>query len=185
MKIDVDEKYNFILTEVYNSVVFKTKEGQELVVCMRDGGFEINIGETWYSIQNNKWYFWDESDSIEHGPYSCIKTCQDARNKYFKDLYTYKLTLEDKKLIFNNVPRYGDYKINPNYPPPGIKTISIWEPNDEFWKYKIHQYMSMNMHYFSNATQLAENCANDLYHNEWLDKSDHFVWEIALEYIHE
>jgi len=46
MKLDVNEFGNILLEEVYNTVVFKTKEGNELLVCMRDGGFEIAINET-------------------------------------------------------------------------------------------------------------------------------------------
>lgn len=32
-----------------------------------------------------------------------------------------------------------------------------------------------------NATQLAENCAHNFGHDEWLDDSDHIVWDIAMD----
>lgn len=31
--------------------------------------------------------------------------------------------------------------------------------------------------------QAAENCANELGHDEWLDDPDHLVWEIAAQWI--
>lgn len=43
MKIDVIEGMTIRLKEVFNSVLFETEEGEKLVVCMRDGGFEIGI----------------------------------------------------------------------------------------------------------------------------------------------
>jgi len=30
------------------------------------------------------------------------------------------------------------------------------------------------------ATELAENVAHELDHDEWLDEEDHYVWEAAL-----
>lgn len=43
MRVEIDEDYTIRLKEVFNSVVFETAEGNELVVCMRDGGFEIAV----------------------------------------------------------------------------------------------------------------------------------------------
>ncbi len=69
MKIDVTEDMTIRLKEVFNSVLFETKEGEELVVCMRDGGFEIGIKNllakltkekkaekyySWYRIMNGE-----------------------------------------------------------------------------------------------------------------------------------
>ena len=62
MKIDITEDRTIRLREVFNSVLFETKEGEKLTVCMRDGGFEIGVKDsvksegkeehfTWYSIQ--------------------------------------------------------------------------------------------------------------------------------------
>jgi hypothetical protein len=41
-KISVREDYTIQLEEVYNSIVFKTKEGVEYYICMRDFGLEIS-----------------------------------------------------------------------------------------------------------------------------------------------
>lgn len=69
MKIDVTENGVIRLKEVFNSVLFETEEGEELVVCMRDGGFEIGIKDlsakpakekkaekyySWYRIMNGE-----------------------------------------------------------------------------------------------------------------------------------
>ena len=63
MKMDVADDGTIRLKEVYNSVVFETKEGNQLTVCMRDGGFEIKAShildgilsvDTWYSVQNGE-----------------------------------------------------------------------------------------------------------------------------------
>ncbi len=32
-----------------------------------------------------------------------------------------------------------------------------------------------------NTTQLAENTAHALNHDEWLDDSDHILWDIAID----
>ena len=50
MKIEIDEDYSMRLKEVFNSVIFETAEGEELIVCMRDGGFEIAVRDT--SVKN-------------------------------------------------------------------------------------------------------------------------------------
>ncbi len=61
MKVEVSEHGGLVLKEVYKGVMFETKEGEKLSVCMRDGGFEIGIfmdGVTkWYSINNGKMFF--------------------------------------------------------------------------------------------------------------------------------
>ncbi len=68
MKIDVTEDMTIRLKEVFNSVLFETEEGEELVVCMRDGGFEIGVRDftakpsrkkaekyySWYRIMNGQ-----------------------------------------------------------------------------------------------------------------------------------
>ncbi len=69
MKIDVTENGTIRLKEVFNSVLFETEEGEELVVCMRDGGFEIGVRDmlaksskgkeaekyySWYRVMNGE-----------------------------------------------------------------------------------------------------------------------------------
>ena len=53
MKITHDDE-GFVLEEVYNGVLFRTKEGEELGVSMRDGAFEISVLDT--SVKSNEKY---------------------------------------------------------------------------------------------------------------------------------
>ena len=46
MKVDITEERNIKLTEVFNSVLFETEEGEKIAVCMRDGAFEIGVKDT-------------------------------------------------------------------------------------------------------------------------------------------
>ena len=46
----------------------------------------------------------------------------------------------------------------------------------------IRRYMRLHADEFDNATNLAEECAKYLDHDEWLDDSDHIIWDIALDY---
>ena len=48
MKITVNEENTMQLEEVFNSVVLKTSEGEEMAICMRDGGFEFKYQGKWY-----------------------------------------------------------------------------------------------------------------------------------------
>jgi len=50
MKIDVDQDGTLVFRDVFNSVIFETLEGEQLIVCMRDGAFEIAVLDT--SIKN-------------------------------------------------------------------------------------------------------------------------------------
>ena len=43
MNVDVTENGTIRLKNVFNSVVFETDEGERLIVCMRDGAFEIAL----------------------------------------------------------------------------------------------------------------------------------------------
>jgi hypothetical protein len=48
MKISVTQNKEIQLEEVYNSIVLKTKDGEEIVICMRDSGFEFRYQDNWY-----------------------------------------------------------------------------------------------------------------------------------------
>jgi len=64
MKIEVGEEGELRLKNVFNSIVFETEEGEELVVCMRDGAFEIAIlDRTAKSKDNSKYYSWYYANS--------------------------------------------------------------------------------------------------------------------------
>lgn len=43
MKIEINREYGFVLKDVFTGVMFETEEGEQLGVCMRDGGFEISV----------------------------------------------------------------------------------------------------------------------------------------------
>ena len=48
MKITVNEENTMQIEEVFNSVVLKTSEGEEMAICMRDSGFEFKYQGKWY-----------------------------------------------------------------------------------------------------------------------------------------
>jgi hypothetical protein len=48
MKITVNQNKEIQLEEVYNSIVLKTKNGEEIAICMRDSGFEFRYQDNWY-----------------------------------------------------------------------------------------------------------------------------------------
>jgi len=48
MKITVLEDRTIQLEEVFNSIVLKTDQGEELSICMRDSGFEFKYQDKWY-----------------------------------------------------------------------------------------------------------------------------------------
>lgn len=52
MKITIDGQIT--LKEVYNGASFESPDGEELSVCMRDGGFEFNYQGVWYEAKGGK-----------------------------------------------------------------------------------------------------------------------------------
>ena len=54
MKIKVDEDYGLIIEEVYGGFTLRTREGNELSICMRDDTFEMNICPKGKDINNWK-----------------------------------------------------------------------------------------------------------------------------------
>ena len=51
MKITVNQNKEIQLEEVYNSIVLKTKNDEEIAICMRDSGFEFRYQDNWYSAK--------------------------------------------------------------------------------------------------------------------------------------
>ena len=43
MRIEVSENGELLLTEIFSGVLMRTREGNEISICMRDDTFEINI----------------------------------------------------------------------------------------------------------------------------------------------
>ena len=48
MKLSVSEDHDIILKQVYNSIVLITDSGEEMAICMRDGGFEFKYNGDWW-----------------------------------------------------------------------------------------------------------------------------------------
>ena len=57
MQIDVNEDGLIRLKEVFNPVEFVSPDGEVLIVCMRDGGFEIASLDTSHKPPDGKRYF--------------------------------------------------------------------------------------------------------------------------------
>jgi hypothetical protein len=50
MKISVNQDNTIQLEEVFNPVILKTADGEEMAICMRDGGFEFKYqGEMYFA----------------------------------------------------------------------------------------------------------------------------------------
>ena len=54
MKLTLD-KYNYLqFEEVFNPIIFKTKDGEEMIICMRDSGFEFTYnGEPYFAKEGH------------------------------------------------------------------------------------------------------------------------------------
>lgn len=53
MKVTTDEKGAILLENVFNPIILKTNSGEELIICMRDSGFEFSYQNEQYSAKNN------------------------------------------------------------------------------------------------------------------------------------
>ena len=51
MKVTVNQDNTIQLEEVFNHIVLKTKDGEEMAICMRDSGFEFNYQGGLYSAK--------------------------------------------------------------------------------------------------------------------------------------
>lgn len=51
MQIEVEEKGNILLKQVYSSIVLESDNGERLAICMRDTGFEICYDGVWYEAK--------------------------------------------------------------------------------------------------------------------------------------
>ena len=48
MKVTTNEQGVIQLEEVFSGIILKTKDGEEMSICMRDSGFEFNYQGEWY-----------------------------------------------------------------------------------------------------------------------------------------
>ena len=54
MKLTVNERGTIEIEEVFNPIKLISQEKEELIICMRDGGFEINYQGLNYSLKANQ-----------------------------------------------------------------------------------------------------------------------------------
>lgn len=95
------------LSKVYNSMLFKTDDGEELALCMRDSGYEFKYFGHWYEAKEGivkprgqqKTYTQSEVDTIRE------ETWQSARLRKYDTLQDYLNSLSEKKdhYFFNGV----------------------------------------------------------------------------------
>lgn len=58
MKITTTENNEIQLEEVFNSIILKTKDGEEMSICMRDTGFEFKYqGEMYFAKEGQVMLF--------------------------------------------------------------------------------------------------------------------------------
>ena len=82
MKIENNEEYEFVLTEVFSPIILKTKkdvknkiEPEEFSICMRDTGFEFKYNNEWWEAKNGV------ISKIGNASQRAAKTCDDFVNK--------------------------------------------------------------------------------------------------------
>jgi len=54
MKIEVGENREIVLKDVYTGVLLVSPDKEEMGICMRDGGFEVDFGGIHYSMIKGK-----------------------------------------------------------------------------------------------------------------------------------
>lgn len=61
MKLSVDENNLIKIEEVFNSLLFETKDGEKILLCMRDSGFEIGVKDSSVKLtesEKGEYYDW-------------------------------------------------------------------------------------------------------------------------------
>lgn len=51
MKIFINEDSKIQLEQVFNPIVLQTNSGEQMIICMRDSGFEFCYQGEWYSAK--------------------------------------------------------------------------------------------------------------------------------------
>jgi hypothetical protein len=54
MKLTVSEDNELMITECFSGVLLRTRDGEEIGICMRDSGFEFTYQGEWYSAQKGE-----------------------------------------------------------------------------------------------------------------------------------
>lgn len=89
MKITISDDKTIQLEEVFNPIVLKTRAGEEIIISMRDSGFEFKYQEKWYSAQNG---IITDIDKPNRKKYSL------SENEIFKKLETPDLIKMEEQL---------------------------------------------------------------------------------------
>lgn len=76
MEIDVTEKYNIVFKKVFDPIHLITENGEEIIICMRDNGFEFKTRNLSVKHDGNEKYYNDYrvEDGIVHRVFR--KQCQ-------------------------------------------------------------------------------------------------------------
>jgi len=54
MKIEINEHGTIVLKEVFNPIKLQTKDGETLIITMRDSGYEICYENEFYELKQGK-----------------------------------------------------------------------------------------------------------------------------------
>jgi len=54
MKIEVNEYGTIVLKEVFNPIKLETKDGETLIITMRDSGYEVFYENEFYELKQGK-----------------------------------------------------------------------------------------------------------------------------------
>lgn len=54
MRIEVSGSGGLFLREVFAGISFETEAGEVLAVCMRDSGYEVRYGDSWWEFKEGQ-----------------------------------------------------------------------------------------------------------------------------------
>jgi hypothetical protein len=92
MKVTVNQDNTIQLEEVFNSIVLKTKDGEEMTICMRDSGFEFKYQGEWYFAKEG---YVEPFHKSVRGNYFVEQNVQEHKEVIKQLLVTYITDLDD------------------------------------------------------------------------------------------
>ena len=92
MKVTVNQDNTIQLEEVFNSIVLKTKDGEEMTICMRDSGFEFKYQGEWYFAKEG---YVEPFHKSVRGNYFVEQNVQEHKEAIKQLLVTYITDLDD------------------------------------------------------------------------------------------
>lgn len=84
MKIDINQNFEHVLREVYNTIHLISDDGEVLSICMRDSGFEIHYGDKFFELKEEKVIFDDRCPKCSWRFDIKEKMCKDCYMEYLK-----------------------------------------------------------------------------------------------------